>query len=217
MASRRQPIHGQVKADGILPTVWVTHGVDRGFLKSGAFAVSARIPPGGLGGVCAGRQSKTVMTVRILGLDVGEKTIGLAASDELGITAQGLGVIRRSYLTADLDRLAAYVKDYAVHLFVVGYPKNMNGSVGRQAQAVEEFCASLRERFPSVRVILRDERLTTAAARRTLLEAGERRARRKKVIDQLAAALILQGYLDQQSNETRRDSDASDKTIFDGQ
>jgi putative Holliday junction resolvase len=129
-------------------------------------------------------------------LDVGDKTIGVAVSDALGITAQGLETIRRGALELDLSKLAAHAENYAVGTFVVGYPKNMNGTIGERALLSEEFASCLREKFPGAAVVLWDERLTTAAAQRMLIEAGVRRSGRKKVVDKIAAVLILQGYLD---------------------
>jgi putative Holliday junction resolvase len=136
------------------------------------------------------------MAGRYLALDVGERYIGVAVSDALNITAQGLGTLKRSSLERDLAQLADYTAEYDVTTFVVGYPKNMNGTLGERAVASQAFAGLLQEHFPGKTAVLWDERLTTVAAEKTLLEAGVRRQKRKKVIDKLAAVLILQGYLD---------------------
>ena len=136
--------------------------------------------------------------MRILGLDVGNSTIGVAMSDALGITAQGIETIKRRSLDHDISRLAQYVDDYDVGIFVIGYPKNMNGTIGEQALASEQFAKLVEEQFAGKKVVLWDERLTTMAARKLLIEADVKRKNRKKVVDKLAAVLILQGYLDSQ-------------------
>ena len=133
--------------------------------------------------------------MRILGLDVGTKTIGVAVSDEMGWTGQGIGTIRRTNIRADLAELDEYLQQYAVEKIVVGVPRNMNGSIGRAAEQVYFFIEQLREKFP-IPIDTWDERLSTVAAERVLLEADMSRGKRKKVIDKVAAALILQGYLD---------------------
>jgi len=132
--------------------------------------------------------------LRILGLDVGSKTIGVALSDEMGWTAQGLEVIRRKGIENDLRRLAEIIDANMVQKVVVGLPKNMNGTLGPQAKAVQEFMALLAARF-NIPVDTWDERLTTVAAEKVLIEANMSRAKRKKVIDKMAAVMILQGYL----------------------
>lgn len=133
--------------------------------------------------------------VRIGGLDVGDKTIGVALSDELGWTAQGLEVIRRRSVAEDLARLDAIARQYGVERWVVGMPRNMNGTYGPRAELTREFI-DLLAAHSGLPVEPYDERLSTAAAQRVLLEADVSRARRKKVIDKMAAAVILQGYLD---------------------
>lgn len=133
---------------------------------------------------------------RALSLDIGNKTIGLALSDPLGLTAQGLETIRRSILREDLQKLGAVVERYSIETFVVGLPKNMNGSEGERCQLVRAFAKHLRAEFPTVEVVFWDERLSTVAAERSLLEADVSRAKRRKVIDKMAAVYILQGYLD---------------------
>lgn len=132
--------------------------------------------------------------MRILSLDVGEKKIGVAVSDELGITAQGLGVIERQNRRQDFSRILCYAEEYGVKEIVVGLPRNMDGTIGPQAREILSFREKL-SRIVSVPVTTWDERLTTVAANRTLLEADLRRSKRKKVIDKLAAVFILEGYL----------------------
>lgn len=133
--------------------------------------------------------------MRIMGLDVGDKTIGVAVSDELGWTAQGLEVIRRTSLSADLSRLKEIIVSYGVEKIVVGMPKNMDGSKGPQAEKVEEFIREMATEI-SLPVTKWDERLSTVGAERVLLAADVSRAKRKKVIDKMAAVFILQGFLD---------------------
>lgn len=138
--------------------------------------------------------------MRIMGLDYGDKTIGVALSDELGWTAQGLEVIRRSSETNDMERLRAIMAGYGVTEIVVGLPKNMNGTVGPRGEICIAYADSLRQ-ILQVPVHLWDERLTTVAATRTLLEADVSRKKRKQVIDKMAAALILQNYMDAKINK----------------
>jgi len=135
---------------------------------------------------------------RALGLDVGYKTIGVAASDLLGWTAQGIETIIRTNIKKDLQRLEELVKQYEVNKIVVGLPKNMNGTIGPQGEKVLEFVERLKKRF-NVELVLWDERLTTVAAERSLIEADVSRKKRKEVIDKMAAVYILQGYLDSTS------------------
>lgn len=134
--------------------------------------------------------------MRIMGLDVGDKTIGIAVSDALGWTAQGVETIRRTNIKEDLKRLEELVKEKEVHKMIVGLPKNMNGTLGPQGEKVLEFVEKLKKRFNTLEIILWDERLTTVAAERTLISADVRREKRKQVIDMVAATYILQGYLD---------------------
>lgn len=133
--------------------------------------------------------------MRILGLDVGERRIGLAVSDELGLTAQGLPTLERTALKADLARLEELVAEYAAEKVVVGLPRNMDGSLGQQGNRILDFIERLQGRIPKIPVVPWDERLTTKAAERVLLEADTSRSKRKKKVDQIAAVLILQGYL----------------------
>lgn len=134
--------------------------------------------------------------MRILCLDVGEKTIGVAVSDLLLLTAQGVEVIRRTSLEKDYNRLAEIITQYEVETIVIGLPKNMNGTIGPKGEAMKEFAAQLQEKFPQTTVRLWDERLSTVAATRALISADVSRSKRKKVIDKMAAMFILQGYLD---------------------
>ncbi|MFY0570700.1 Holliday junction resolvase RuvX [Archangium lansingense] len=133
--------------------------------------------------------------MRTLGLDFGTKTIGVAASDALGLTAQTVTTIRRTSLKADLAALKELVHEYEVERFVVGLPLNMDGSEGPRAEATHKFVATLTQAL-GLPVELWDERLSTVAAQRTLLEADLSRAKRREVIDQMAAQFILQGWLD---------------------
>ncbi|TCS94893.1 Holliday junction resolvase RuvX [Hazenella coriacea] len=133
-------------------------------------------------------------SARILGLDFGERRIGVAVSDSLGWTAQGVEVIDRKLDNwySHLDRLIA---EYQIGEIVVGFPRNMNGTVGPKGEACQQWAKELEERY-SLPVHLWDERLSTMAAERTLIDADVSRKKRKKVIDRLAASWILQGYLD---------------------
>ncbi len=133
--------------------------------------------------------------MRILGLDMGSKRIGVALSDELGFTAQGLETLVRKGLERDLEHICALVSQYSVEEIVVGVPYNMNGSEGPQVKMVRDMIQLVADRT-GVPVREWDERLSTVAAERTLLEADMSRAKRRKVIDKVAAVIILQGYLD---------------------
>lgn len=133
--------------------------------------------------------------MRTLGLDFGTKTIGVAASDALGLTAQVVTTIRRTSLKADLAALGELVREYEAERFVVGLPLNMDGSEGPRAEATRKFTDILTQAL-GLPVELWDERLSTVAAQRTLLEADLSRAKRREVIDQMAAQFILQGWLD---------------------
>ena len=136
--------------------------------------------------------------MRIMGLDFGSKTVGVAISDELLITAQGIEIIRRkedNKLRQTLARIEELIVEYNVTEIVLGYPKNMNDTLGERVHLTEEFKEKL-ERRTGLPVSLWDERLTTVAADRIMMEAGVRRENRKDYVDQIAATLILQGYLD---------------------
>ncbi len=134
--------------------------------------------------------------LRVLGLDFGEKTIGMALSDPMGWTAQGHGTIRRRFdLEADLLELRKVIEAQGVEEIVLGLPRNLNGGEGPKAAATRDFAGILTERF-GLPVHLWDERLSTVGAGRALLEADLSRQKRKRVIDQQAAVFILQGFLD---------------------
>ncbi len=133
--------------------------------------------------------------MRIMALDVGSKRIGVALSDPLKITAQGLETFQRTTLEEDIRGLWQLIDQHEVSQLVVGLPKNMDGTIGFKAEEVRQFIADLTAQR-SIEVIWVDERLTTVSAERTLLEADVSRAKRKKVIDKMAAVLILQSYLD---------------------
>ncbi len=135
---------------------------------------------------------------RILGLDVGSKTIGVAVSDPLGITAQGLETIRRQNKRLDFERLGALLRRYEVAEIVVGYPLRMSGAAGSQSEKMSAFAQELRRRF-GLPVHLWDERLTSVEANRLLRETDMSIRRRAEVVDRLAATLILQGFLDRRS------------------
>ena len=136
--------------------------------------------------------------MRILGLDYGSKTVGVAVSDPLGLTAQAVETIWRkqeNHLRQTLARIDELAAEYQVERIVLGYPKNMNNTIGERAEKALEFQQMLETRT-GLQVIMWDERLTTVEANRTLMEASVRRENRKKYLDQLAAVFILQGYLD---------------------
>ncbi len=136
--------------------------------------------------------------MRIMGLDFGSRTVGVAVSDSLLITAQGLEIIRRkeeNKLRQTLARLEELIEEYEVEEIVLGLPKNMNATEGVRAELTREFQDKL-ERRTGLPVILWDERLTTVAADKTMMESGVRREKRREHVDKIAAALILQGYLD---------------------
>lgn len=137
--------------------------------------------------------------MRIMALDVGEKTIGIAVSDLLGYTAQGLDTILRKDIDNDIKQIQDLIGKYEVSEIIVGFPRNMNGTIGRKAEEIEKFIASLKETI-DLDVKKWDERLTTAAGEKVLLQANMSRKKRKKVIDKIAACLILQNYLDRRKN-----------------
>lgn len=137
--------------------------------------------------------------VRIMGLDVGSRTIGVAVSDALGITAQGLKTIRRKSSEEDLKELSRIIDQFEIKKLVVGLPKNMDGSLGKQAEVVFKWIKSIQRKL-SLPIVTWDERLSTVGASKILLEADLSRKKRKGVIDKVAAVLILQGYMDQIRN-----------------
>ena len=133
--------------------------------------------------------------MRIMSLDVGSRTIGIACSDALLMTAQGIETIRRTSLEKDFNRLQELIAEYEVHELVVGMPKNMNGTKGERAEKTEEFVEEMKEVI-DLPVTYWDERLSTVMAERQLIAADVSRKKRKSVIDKMAAVVILQGYLD---------------------
>lgn len=135
---------------------------------------------------------------RVLGLDIGNKTIGVAVSDPLGILAQGVTTIIRSSKVEDVKALKGIIDEYKVDKLIIGLPKNMNNSMGFQATRTMNYADYLKEAL-DMEIEFVDERLTTASATRSLIEGGVRRENRKKHVDKVAAVLILQTYLDQQS------------------
>lgn len=141
--------------------------------------------------------------MRIMGLDVGDKTIGIAISDALKITAQGKETLFRQSLKTDIDQLIEWINNYEVVKIVVGLPLNMNGTLGPQGEKTKSFVDKLEKKLKHSTRISRDieieywdERMTTMSANRMLIEADMRRDKRKQVVDTVAAALILQSYLD---------------------
>mgnify|MGYP003450234066 FL=1 len=134
--------------------------------------------------------------MRAMSLDVEKKTIGIATSDLMWMIANGVETIRRTSVERDFIRIGELIKEHEVSTLVVGYPKNMNGSIGERAQICEAFAEELRNRFPACKVVLWDERLSTVAAEKVLVDADMRRNKRKKIIDMMAAVVILQNYLD---------------------
>ncbi|HIT66499.1 MAG TPA: Holliday junction resolvase RuvX [Candidatus Merdisoma merdipullorum] len=147
--------------------------------------------------------------MRILGLDFGSRTVGVAVSDPLGITAQPVEIVRRkseNKLRQTLARIEELAKEYQAERFVLGLPKNMNNTLGERAEKSLEFKAML-ERRTGLPVVMWDERLTTVAANRAMMEGGVRREDRGRYVDALAAVLILQGYLDSLGAEKTADAE----------
>jgi putative Holliday junction resolvase len=139
--------------------------------------------------------------MRIIGLDVGSKTIGVAVSDEMGWTAQGLKTLRRTGEEEDVEAVRALAEEYAAEEIVVGLPRHLNGSLGEAAQSVLAFVEKIKEAVKA-EVTTWDERLSTVAASKMLIAADVRRKKRKQVIDKVAASLILQSYLDFRGSRT---------------
>jgi putative holliday junction resolvase len=144
---------------------------------------------------------KETVKMRVLGLDYGEKRIGVAVCDELGMTAQGLGVIARKNKKRDLAAIAHYVETYGVEKIVIGYPLRLDGTVGIQCEKVDRFIHALASLF-STPIIRWDETLTTKDAEELLRTANVRVKKRRAVIDKIAAGMILQGYLDASAKQT---------------
>ena len=140
--------------------------------------------------------------MRIMGLDYGSKTVGVAVSDALLLTAQAVETISRpqeTKLRRTLARIEELCREHEIEKIILGFPKNMNNTIGDRAEKSLEFAEMLKRRT-GLPVVMWDERLTTVAAERTLMESGVRREHRKEHIDQIAAVFILQGYLDAESN-----------------
>ena len=147
--------------------------------------------------------------MRIMGLDYGSKTVGVAVSDALGLTAQGIEIVRRkseNKLRQTLARIEEIAKEYGVEKIVLGFPKHMNNDIGERAEKSLEF-KEILERRTGLPVVMWDERLTTVEADRTMMETGIRRENRKEYVDMIAAVFILQGYLDRRNNEKKKESE----------
>lgn len=144
--------------------------------------------------------------MRIMGLDFGSKTVGVAVSDALGITAQGVEIVRRKSpdkLRQTLARIDELAREYGVEELVLGYPKNMNGTEGERCEKTREF-KELLEKRTGLPVALWDERLTTVAADRSMMEAGLRRDERREYVDEIAAVFILQGYMAAKAHQSEK-------------
>jgi putative Holliday junction resolvase len=140
---------------------------------------------------------------KVMGLDVGDATIGIAISDGLKLTAQGKETIRRTQLKVDINQILDYIIDESIDTIVVGLPKNMNNSVGPQAEKTLQFVKQVKKKIqysdrniPEVKIVMWDERLTSVAAEKMMIQADLSRKKRKQIIDKIAAVFILQGYLD---------------------
>lgn len=141
--------------------------------------------------------------MRVLGLDVGDKTIGIAISDGLGLTAQPFTTVLRRGRHADLEAIGSLIAEHEISEIVVGIPKSLNNSLGPQAKKVLKYVDILKKSFPDIIFHTWDERLSTVEAERVLLQADLSRKRRKGVIDKLAASIILQGYLDRRNYKNK--------------
>lgn len=153
--------------------------------------------------------------MRIMGLDYGSVTVGVAISDELLFTAQGIEVIRRKQenkLRQTYQRIEALIEEYGVEQIVVGYPKHLDNSIGERAKKSEEFAEDLKRRT-GLPVVLWDERLTTVAAHRVLDQGAVGLKQKMQVVDKLAAVLILQGYLDYLANQEKNKIEDSEEGI----
>jgi len=133
--------------------------------------------------------------LRILGLDVGKKTIGVAVSDPLGFTAQGLTTIRRTKKEQDIQEIKKFCDEYDVKVIVIGLPKNMNGTIGPSGEITMSFGKLIEEEL-EIEIKFWDERLTTVAAHKAMIEADLSRSKRKQIVDRVASTYILQGYMD---------------------
>ncbi len=143
--------------------------------------------------------------MRIMGLDIGSRTIGVAISDELGMTAQGLKTIKRRSMEEDLKEISLIIAQFKIDKIVVGLPKNMDGTIGKQAELIFQWIKAAKEKI-YLPMVTWDERLSTVEASKILLEADLSRKKRKGVIDKLAAVLILQGYLNQSGKQNDESS-----------
>jgi putative holliday junction resolvase len=133
--------------------------------------------------------------MRIMGLDIGDATVGIAMSDPFGWTAQGIKTIRRKGIKSDISEILSIIEEYKVEKIVAGFPINMNGTLGPSSEKIKAFCEKIKE-AKDIEIIYQDERLTTVAASKMLIEADVSRKKRKQVIDTVAATYILQIYLD---------------------
>jgi len=140
---------------------------------------------------------------KFLAVDWGRSMLGLAVSDDLGVTAQGLVSLQRKGEAQDVEAIGAHIQRLGIEAIVVGFPKNMDGSLGPSAEAAQSFAQALHQRL-HVPVHLWDERLTTLAAERALVGSGMRRKARRAVVDQVAAMMILQGFLDRLHAQRRQ-------------
>ncbi|HEU4964786.1 MAG TPA: Holliday junction resolvase RuvX [Bacilli bacterium] len=141
------------------------------------------------------------MQERVLGIDYGDVRIGIAVSDAMGWTAQGVETVHRKGEEQDLARIGELIKQYEVGRIVLGFPKNMNGTIGPRGELSRQFAEILQDKF-ALPVVLWDERLSTMAAERMLIAADVSRKKRKQVVDKMAAAIILQNYLDSKPQQT---------------
>lgn len=133
--------------------------------------------------------------MRVLGLDIGDATVGVAVSDPFGWTAQGIKTIRRTGIKSDIKEIISIIEEYKVEKIVAGLPINMNGTMGPSSEKIKAFCEKLHDKT-NLEIIYQDERLTTVAATKMLIEADVSRKKRKQVVDTVAATYILQIYLD---------------------
>jgi putative Holliday junction resolvase len=161
-------------------------------------------------GEATGSTGRNAAPGRLLGLDVGSKTIGMAVSDPLGITAQGLTTYRRRNKRLDFEELERVIAQYSVAEIVVGLPLRMSGAEGTQAEKMRAFAEELRQKF-GLPVHLSDERLTSAEANRVLRETEMSIKRRGEVVDRMAAVLILQSWMEQRAQARERDGESQDR------
>lgn len=135
--------------------------------------------------------------MRIIGIDYGDSRIGIAVSDPLGWTAQGIETINwRNNINEPIERILEIINSYEAKKIIVGFPKNMNGTIGPRGEKTDEFIELLNNKVEGIEIIKWDERLSTVAANRTMNELGVKKSKKRQVVDQIAAVYILQGYLD---------------------